>query len=228
MKISRFIALIAITYLSIVICFGQQQTADFKEVKVSAEELKNWTLLGMGEASIWGAQTSLKEADTTKGVMLISPESYGENVIVRYKVLALTPATVMVVLLSLSDEEKSASFTIPEGYDGNIDLLSNVKENYFFAFKNAPHNFTPFIRRYPNTKTALASAKENNMIAGVYYNIEVGRQGAKLWLSIDGEKVFETIDENPLSGGHIAFRLRGTAGFKAGCLIKDLVIISKN
>lgn len=93
--------------------------------------------------------------------------------------------------------------------------------------KNAPHDVTPFVRKNPKAQQPLIAAKENSMIAGIYYEIEVGKMEGKLWLSIDGKKIFKTVDANPLGGGHIALRLRGTAGFSAGCLIKDLTISSK-
>jgi hypothetical protein len=44
---------------------------------------------------------------------------------------------------------------------------------------------------------------------------------------VDGEKIVETEDESMLPGGHMAFRIRGTAGFKAACLIRDLEIYSE-
>lgn len=87
-------------------------------------------LLGEGEVSTWGNQTSIKEADDTKGVMLISPKTYANDVIIRYKVLALTPAKVIVTMLSVSDEGESDGLTIPDNYDGSIGLWTNSKENY--------------------------------------------------------------------------------------------------
>ena len=82
------------------------------------------------------------------------------------------------------------------------------------------------MRKSPYKGESLGSAKENLMIAGVYYDVEVGKYQGKLWLAIDGKKVFETEDKEPLKGGHLALRIRGTAGFKAGCLIKDLEVLS--
>ncbi len=117
------------------------------------------------------------------------------------------------------------NLSIPEGFDGSLGLFTGERENYFFAFKNAPHNVTPFVRKSPAGKK-LGSANKNTMIAGVYYRIEIGKYQEKLWLSVDGEKVFEAEDNNPLKGGHLSLRIRGTAGFKAGCLIKDLEILS--
>ncbi len=59
------------------------------------------------------------------------------------------------------------------------------------------------------------------------YTIEIGRIDNSLWLSVDGEKIIETVDESILPGGHVVFRVRGTAGFKAACLIKEVEIYSE-
>lgn len=72
--------------------------------------------------------------------MFVSPDIYNSGIIVKYKVVALTPATVIVTLLSVSDKRIYEKLTIPEKYNGSIALWSKEKENYFFAFKNAPHN----------------------------------------------------------------------------------------
>jgi hypothetical protein len=124
--------------------------------------------------------------------------------------------------------DSDVSLSIPGDYNGAMSLWVNEKDNYFYAFKNASHAYPPFIRKYPVPGgDALAIAEENLMLPGKYYAIELGRIGNKLWLKIDGKKVLETVDESMLPGGHIAFRVRGTAGFKAACLIKDLEIFSE-
>lgn len=205
--------------------YGQSENINLKRDTVSQSELSKWKLLGIGEVSTLNNQVALREVKDSKGIMLISPDIYKNDVVLDFKVLALTPATVIVIMLSISDEGESKELTIPNDYDGSIGLW-DTKENYFFAFKNAPHNVTPFVKKNPRAKEPLITAKENRMVAGIYYEIEIGEKQGKLWLSIDGEKVFETVDTNPLTGGHVALRLRGTAGFSAGCLIKDLVISS--
>ena len=205
--------------------FGQINDAGLKKNIISPDELIGWTLVGKGHAEKYGAQIAMQESDDSKGIMLVSPDAYSGDIIVRYKVMALTPATVLVALVSLSDVGESLNLTIPEDFDGSLGLFTGEKENYFFAFKNAPHNVTPFIRKSPDVNNTLGSASENKMIAGIYYDIEIGKYGEKLWLSVDGEKIIEAEDSESLKGGHLALRIRGTAGFKAGCLIKDLEIL---
>jgi len=199
-----------------------------KEVITSAD-LERWDFWGMGKAfSSGGGQFCLTENDSTLGAVLISPDPYVGDVIIRYKTFALTSASVLVVMHSVSDLDSDVSLSIPGDYNGAMSLWVNEKDNYFYAFKNASHAYPPFIRKYPVPGgEALVIAEENLMLPGKYYAIEIGRIGNKLWLKIDGKKVLETVDESILPGGHIAFRVRGTAGFKAACLIKDLEIYSK-
>ena len=182
----------------------------------------------MGKAFKSGsAQFCITENDSTLGAMIVSPESYNGDVIVRYQVLSLTSSTVLVALLSASDKGSSGVLTIPETYLGKMSFWTKEKENYFFAFRTAPHNSPPFLRKYSTQgREDLAIASENFMLPGIHYEVELGRIGNKLWLSVNGEKIFEGVDGDMLVAGHIAFRVRGTANFKAACLIKDLEIYS--
>jgi hypothetical protein len=207
--------------------YGQTNDHGLTKKSVSPDELIHWTRVGKGKVEKSGAQIAMQESEDSKGIMLVSPDAYGSDIIVRYKVMALTPATVLVALVSASDAGASDHLTIPEDFDGSLGLFTSEKENYFFAFKNAPHNVTPFVRKSPATGETLGSASDNTMIAGVYYDVEIGKSGEKLWLSVDGKKLFEAEDKKPLGGGHLALRIRGTAGFIAGCLIKDLEVFSR-
>jgi hypothetical protein len=215
--------------------FAQQaeETLDLENYKkelLSAEDLSDWNFWGMGSAFAYGGgQFCLTENDSTVGAILISPESYAGDLILRYKTYALTSATVLVVMHSMSDLDSGDKLTIPKDYNGNMGLWVSEKENYFYAFRNAAHAYPPFIRRYPVPgNEALVMAQENFMLPGVYYSIEIGRVGQKLWLSVDGKQIIETEDRSILPGGHIAFRIRGSAGYKAACLIKDVEIYSEN
>ncbi|WP_372772947.1 hypothetical protein [Mangrovibacterium sp.] len=198
--------------------------------KLSPEDLNSWSFFGQGSKMVESHNMFFMKEDPaySDGVMIVSPESYGEEVVVRYEVMTLTPATVLVAILSASNPGEDANLTIPADYDGSMKLWIDDVESYFYAFRNAPHNFTPFIRKYPVPKgqdPALVSADQNIMYPGVFYSIELGRNKASLWLKIDGEKILETSDGNAWSGGHIAFRIRGTAGEYAACLIRNMEII---
>jgi hypothetical protein len=224
--------LFSFVLISLISCQNKEELAfditEWNEIEVSPEELVNWKLLGEGQVfNIFNGQTCLMEADTTQGVMLMGPDYYGENVVVKYKALALTPASVFVTMLSTTDTTSEQTLTIPEEYDGSMGLLTQDIANYFFAFKNEPHGANPFIMKNPGSVQESSAAQSDGMVAGVYYDIEVGRIGEKVWLSIDGKKVVEMQDPQPLKGGHVIFRLRGTAGLKAACLIKEFKIYTK-
>jgi len=202
-------------------------TSAWREERVTADDLLEWHLLGEGKATkVMGEQVALEETDQSQGVMLLSPASYLGDVVVRYRALALSPAAVFVTVLSARDVAGD-QLTIPAGYDGTMGLWTTATSNYFFAFKNASHGATPFIMRNPGAEQLAAAAEQDRMAAGIYYTVEQGREGQKLWLSIDGERVVEARDESPLAGGRIALRLRGTAGLRAVGLIKDLTIFTK-
>lgn len=200
----------------------------YKREIISSGDLAGWDFWGMGEAyAVGGSQFCLTENDTSLGALIISPESYTGDVIIRYHTLALTNAAVLVVMHSASDLGSDQLLNIPADYNGNMGLWVNEKDNYFYAFRNAPHIHPPFIRKYPVPgDDALVMAQENFMLPGVYYSVELGRIDNRLWLSVDGKKIIETEDESILPGGHVVFRIRGTAGFKAACLIRDLEIFS--
>lgn len=200
---------------------------EWVETKISTAELLTWQLLGEGKVSeVMGEQISLQESDQSKGVMLLSPAYYEGDIIVRYNALALTPPTVFVTVLSAKDNA-AEQLTVPADYDGTMGFWTTETSNYFFAFKNATHGSTPFILKNPAAEKMVNAPEQDRMTAGVYYDIEVGREGDRLWLSIDGEEVVDMVDESPVAGGHVAFRLRGTAGLPAIGFIKALSIYTK-
>lgn len=228
----RTLWLVALLFMGVGLSGQQSESTldlnSYKKEVITSGDLTEWDFWGMGKAfKSGGGSFCLTESDSTAGVVMISPDSYSGDVIIRYNTLALTSATVLVCMHSISDLDSDEKLSIEEDYNGNMGLWVNDKDNYFLAFRNAPHNLPPFIRRYPTPgEDAQVLATENFMLPGVYYSIEIGRIDHTLWLSVDGKKIVETIDESILPGGHIAFRIRGTAGFKAACLIRDLEIYS--
>jgi hypothetical protein len=65
------------------------------------------------------------------------------------------------------------------------------------------------------------------MQPGIYYHIDVGREKDHIWLAIDGKKIIEAADPDPLGEGHFSFRIRGTAAETASCLIRNVKIYTK-
>lgn len=199
----------------------------WKVETIQPKDFVKWPLLGSGRAFVTvGNQTCLEEWDNSEGVMLLSPNYYGKQVIVRYQFLLLSPATVMVTMLSAKDPT-SQQITIPKDYKGAMSFWTGLRENYFFVFRNAPHGGTPYITRNPGAKVISSAAEQDGLLTGIYYNVEVGRDISKLWVSINGKTMLETETPEDIHGGHVAVRIRGTAGYEAAVLVKNLIIYSK-
>ena len=202
-------------------------SAGATEEKISIEDLASWQFLGEGELKIDSSERAVRmsEAEGSKGLVLLSPRSYGRNVVVCFKAKPATYETVTVVLLSASDKQSGGEIKIPKGYDGSIGLwLKPDIQNYFVAFHNAAHKAKPFIRKNPGSVTLIEA--DGNVAEERWFDVEVGRRGARLWLKIDGAEIVETTDPEGtgLPGGRLGFRLRGTGEQTASCLIKDVVI----
>jgi len=200
-----------------------------KVERVSLDELAGWRFLGLGEVRVDETEKAvfMSEAEDSKGVTLVSPESYGENVSVSFRVKPLTFHSVNVVILSASDSEKGSDFEIPPDYDGGFGFWTqgNVR-NYIFAFHNAAHDRLPFIVRNPGME--LLAEAEKHVTDENWHDVRVSRAGGTLRLEIDGKVVAEGKDpEGGLPGGKIGFRLRGTPGNPASALFKDVVVAEK-
>lgn len=205
---------------------SRDKPIDWKERKISSDDLVKWKLLGEGKAfNIFNGQTCITEAENSQGVMLMSPDSYGD-IMLRYKILALTPATVLVTILSASDGFNKNTLTIPSGYEGGMKLLNEDSRNYLFAYKNAPHGANPFVLKNPGSVQTANASGPDLMVAGVYYDVEIVKSGKNIRMSIDGKRVVEMQDNSPLGRGNILFRVRGTAGLTASCLIRDFSIFT--
>ncbi len=201
-------------------------TAGLRETKVSNEELLDWTFTGIGKFyNEAGRQVCLMEGENSQGVGIFTPRAYMGDVVLRYKIMPLNAATVLVNLLCMGDDQNPTQLTLPAGYDGSMGPILN-KDNYFVAFRNSPHATAPFINKNPKSQR-LAIAERDEMIPGVYYDVEVGRTGNKIWLNVDGEEVVSAEDPDILPGGFLAIRLRGLVGHPAACVIRDVSILEK-
>lgn len=214
-------------YQEKIIDFSTYTVEPWERDSINSEDLAKWEVLGNGKAyEIMNDQFYIGENEGSKGVMLVSPKIY-DDVVLKYKVLALTASTVFVTALSTSSDSLNSELEFPSDYDGGISLLTEDLSNYFFAYKTTTHGTNPFITKNPHSQFEIIASDADNMIPGVYYNIEIGKDGKQLWLSINGKKVVEAEDEDRLKDGHIVFRLRGTSGLDASALIKDLIILTK-
>ncbi|HKK17561.1 MAG TPA: hypothetical protein VJ952_02675 [Opitutales bacterium] len=184
---------------------------------------EKWQFYGKGAISFQNRMLYMEEAADSKGVMVVSPESFEGDLTLRYELMPMSAASVCVAVLYASDAGEATSLTLPEEYDGSMGHWINQLDNYFFAFHNMAHDRRPFGIRF-SSKEALGEHPENVMRNGEFHSIEVGRKGGMLWLSIDGKRMFEGRDERPLKSGHIAFRIRGIPQQPASCLIRNVSV----
>jgi hypothetical protein len=184
-----------------------------------------WKAHGNGVVRYQNRMLFMQEAEETSGVMVVSPEAFPADVTLRYEIMPLNAASVCVAMLSASDNGDGKSLTLPEDYDGSMGIWVREIDNYFFAFHNMAHDRTPFLVRFPETGQ-LAEHETNVMRNGGFHTIEVGRKGGKIWMSVNGQMLFEAEEDAPLGPGHIAFRIRGINGQTAACLIRNVSIIT--
>lgn len=195
--------------------------------QVSAEDLvANWDFYGKGVRKVERNMFYMKEDNGSSGVMIVSPGNYGENFVLTYEIMPMTAASVLVVLMSASDDGTGQSLTLPNDYDGNAGPWVRDIDNYFFAYHNASHNVTPFINRFPATGR-LAEYPENIFEVGKFAEVEIHRKGGKLEISVNGELILKAEDPKPLGPGHLAFRIRGLSEEPAACLIRNVSIESR-
>lgn len=197
---------------------------------LSVDDLLSWDKWGNGYfGNFRNRAVQMTEDPHSEGIMLVSPKSYGRDVVVTFDVMTLRPATVLVFMHSISDGTGSESIVIPSGFDGAMSGWPSNATSYFFAFHNAPHFRYPFVNRWgPDGVQLLQEAGQDYMTPGKWHSIEVGRSGGQLWLKIDGERVLDVTDPDPFGGGHLAFRIRGSGTERASCFIKDVIIHSNS
>ena len=203
--------------------FAESQTK-----KITPQELATWQQIGKGQGMVTHGQFYMAEYTESKGFMVLSPEKY-EDVVLRYEVMTLNPATVLVAILNASDIGSSTNLGIANNSD-NFGFWTKEVEDYMFGFRVMAHNTTPFIRKHPATndnKGIIGLAQRDYIRSGWRHWVECGKKGKKVWLKIDGETVIDVVDDKPLGAGKIAIRVRGTADELGKSLIRNLEIIGE-
>lgn len=200
--------------------------AQIKEL--SAEEVSNWDIYGIGTCKVDHRQIYIKEFDNSVGVTLVSPQQYSGDIILRYKLMPLNAATVCVAILN-AHNNGDGSISYPKKYNGYVQFWTQDVNSYFFAFHNEAHNWLPFVQKASYEKASsekLQIAKNYGVVTGQYNDVEVGRSGRRLWLKINDKMVLDAEDRANYNKGHIAFRIRGTGLDCASCLIKNIEVIN--
>jgi hypothetical protein len=211
-------------YLTVTLLCSTTAISSVQAKPISPEELEeNWNFYGQGSSAAQNRMFYMEEAKGSSGVMIVSPDAYEGDLIVRYELMPMSAASVCVAILFASDTGEATSLTLPKGYDGSMGHWINDVENYFLAFHNAAHDRTPFAVKFPS-KESLGEYEENILRSGEFSTIEIGRQGETIWFSVNGKLLFKGEDPNPLKSGHLAFRIRGIPQQPASCLIRGLTV----
>ena len=197
--------------------------------KYSPNELESWQSLGDGLGYVTHGQFMMEEVEGSIGFMVFSPEKYND-VILRYEVMTMNPATVLVALLNASDIGSSSNLTITDDNKGNFGFWTKEAEDYMFGFRVVAHNSTPFLRKHPATdgvNSTIGLAEKDMMHSGWRHLVECGKKGNNVWLKIDGETIIDVTDEKPLKAGRISIRVRGTGSDLGKSMIRNLEIIGE-
>lgn len=189
-------------------------------------DLETWWASGDGDVVPFrGRAMQLTEHIGSEGVNLISPHMFAPNSVIQFDVMTLRAATVLVFLHSLHDVSESGPIRLSPDFDGSLGRLPAESSYYMFAFHNAPHFRFPFVnKRTPKGMQLLQETNQSYMQTGAWYTVEIGRYENNVWLRINDKLVLNTVDDNPLRGGHIGFRIRGSGTEIASTFIKDVVI----
>lgn len=200
--------------------------ADAREIPVN--ELATWSLYGIGEvAKSEDNVLTLREGKGSKGVVLLSPSSTPRDVILRYKARPNQFEGILLALLSASALD-GGEITTPKDYDGAMNFWNGPESktaNFLFGFHTNFHQPMAFLYRNPGGVDL--SKTTNPALEQKWYDVEAGRNGAKVWLKIDGKTVLESdAPENAqVPAGRLGFRLRGPGDGSFSCEIKDVTVL---
>jgi len=207
---------------------NSSRTEDVQTLEsLNPRDLMKWHLLGKGEMSIDEEENALvlTEGADSKGITVVSPKSYGRNVVVSFELKPLSYEGINFVFLSASDRVTGGELKVTGKYDGNMTFWTEGRvQNYIFAYHNGFYDSKPFIKKNPGLRD-IAVAK-NLVRAKGSYKIETGRKGKKLWIKVDGKTVVTGSDKDGggLPAGRIGLRLRGPGAGSYTCLFKNVMI----
>ncbi len=207
--------------------------ATLKKEAITARELSTWRTLDKGKSTVVGEEIIIEETKGSDGYFLVSPKSYKGDIILNYKVKALSESTVLIVLFSASDAGAHQGITLPPDDTKGMGFWTwrTHLEHYNLTFNNASHNNKPFFFKNiaPRSKGFYLTKAENIMNTQQWYDVEIGKRDNRLWFKLNNKMVFEQEDCKPLDGGHLIFRISGTTGEKvvfAKAALKDVMLSS--
>ena len=168
----------------------------------------------------------MTEGPGSKGVVLMSPSTYGRRVVVSFQVKPLVHEAICVVFLSASPV---AGEEIDPGndYDGNFNYWRGREasvRSYTAAFHTGYHQPNAFLIINPgplelDKQTDTATEQQ-------WYDVEYGRDEAKVWLKVNGELLLQGKDPDGdgLPPGRIGFRVRGPGDGSSAVLYRNVSI----
>lgn len=192
----------------------------------SAQKLRTWDTYGKGITAVNHQQLLFSETDGSKGFMLVSDKIYRGNINIKFDLMILRPASVMLVGM-LARNRNSHDDLFAEMKDVNYKYFLNNLQLYMVGVYNAPHNIPgPYIRKINNSNAyPLVDVEDSFLQVGKYSQIEISKKDNLLKLKIDGLEVLQYEDLDPLDHGKVFFRVRGTEHETASILIKNVEII---
>src|SRR6056297_389041 len=109
MKMKKYQVILSIVLLAVIQSFS---TTFAQEIPL--EDLnEKWSFYGKGLRQMNFGMFHMQEGPDSKGVMVVSPEPYEANVILRYEMMPLSASSVCVILLSASDADNEQTLTVP-------------------------------------------------------------------------------------------------------------------
>lgn len=191
-------------------------------------DLLNWRILGVGVAESEESDSAVRltEGADSKGVVLLSPSTYGQRVVVTFEVKPLVHELICVLFLSASSIA-GPEIDPGEDYDGNFDYWRGSQaqvSSYTFAFHTGFHQPYAFVIRNPGP--VELDKRRDLAVEQRWYQVEFGREGKEVWLNVDGQELLRGVDpaEGGLPGGHIGFRIRGPGNGSAAALYRNVYI----
>ena len=200
-----------------------------RPVAIPAADLAKWSLFGAGTISLTAENSIvLTEGENSEGIVLLSPNKFPADLVLRYKVRPNQFEGVLLALLCVSPLQGNI-ISVPDGYRGAMNFWNGPDSavyNFLFAFHTGYHQPMAFLNRNPgegSLNRQTDQAKEQR-----WYEVEAGRRGSHVWLKIDGTLLLESNDsENAaLPAGRAGFRLRGPGDGSFSAEIKDVEIQS--
>ncbi|WP_109298987.1 family 16 glycoside hydrolase [Aquimarina sp. AU474] len=202
-----------------------------KTEKITPQELYTWQTLDKGKRTIKNDALILEETDGSDGYFLISKKRYKGDYTISYKIKAISKSTVLITLFSVSERNYSNKLSIPKNdiSPEKIWQWRSGLKHYNLTFNNKSHGNKPFFFKNlsPHSRGFYQNLPKNIVDIGKWYDVEIGKKGTRLWFKLNNDLIFDVQDCEPLTEGHLIFRISGTTGDKpilAKAAIKDIVI----